>query len=149
MSLRYSLKNAKDLFNKLKRDINLLEDEVNSDRFFNIVITAFHIYDWIKNDDSFSEVIKNDLKSIFRNKIFLICRDIANSSKHFKLNYTPNTISADSQQGFGKGRYGKGKYGKGEESITIKYSDDFEINALDFSHNILSLWNSFFSKHNI
>ena len=80
-----------------------------------------------------------------------ICRDLANASKHFKLDYKNRKIdSAKSVQGcFGTGRFGKGDYGIGEEKITIKCSDGHEYKALEIARSILKVWDDFFKEHNI
>lgn len=50
MSLTYGLETARDLFEKLSRDANLLDEEVTSDSFFNFVVTAYSLVDWVQND---------------------------------------------------------------------------------------------------
>ena len=50
MSRTYGLRTASDLLAKLEHDAQLLRDEVSSDRFFNFVVTAYSLADWIKND---------------------------------------------------------------------------------------------------
>ncbi|MBN1411670.1 MAG: hypothetical protein JW969_12555 [Spirochaetales bacterium] len=149
MDLRYGFNNAKDLLSKLKRDISLLDEQVTGDRFFNFIITAYHLLEWIKNDESLSLEVRNEVECIYDNKYFIICHDIANASKHFELLKPPKTQSAVSNQGWGCGRYGKGAWGVGEESIDIVCSDGTKINALTLSQEILKMWESFFTKNGI
>lgn len=52
MSLTYGLKTARDLLAKLERDADLLQSEVSSDRFFNFVVTAYSLADWVQADPS-------------------------------------------------------------------------------------------------
>jgi hypothetical protein len=152
MSLTYSFETAKDLLEKLRREANGLTEEVTGDKFFNFVITAYHITDWIKSDPSVPASAKNDIGSMYQNTYVAICRDLANSSKHFSLlaNY-PNRVtdSAESEQGFGCGRFGFGGFGVGEEQIDIECTDGSKYNTLELAQNVLNSWESFFDRHGI
>ena len=53
MALRFGLRTASDLFAKLRRDAALLDEEVTSDLFFNFVVTARHLPEWIEKDPDF------------------------------------------------------------------------------------------------
>jgi len=149
--LTYGLENPRDLFEKLKRDGQNLEQGVNSDRFFNFVITAYHICDWIKNNPNIRGAIKDDVdKTVRKDRNIAICKDITNASKHFKLNYDDNVAkNVDSKRGYGTGRYGRGNYGEGEEGINIALSDGSVINALELKNSVIKLWTSFFDEHNL
>jgi hypothetical protein len=161
MSLTYGFKNARDLFEKLKRDAKKLEEEVNSDNVFNFIVTAYHIKDWIKNDPSNSQDIRNQAKELPKNeKIIDICQDIANASKHFDLNRDgqrhQKTSNVSSEQGgFGDARFGKGNFGKGEEEIIIKLlttsdnSQPEEFNILDFKTKVVEFWQNFLDNNRL
>ena len=150
MSLTYSFNKARDLFEKMSRDAMSLEETVSGDRAFNFVITAFHIKDWIKQDHSVPQSAKDDLKNIYANKYFQICRDLANASKHMIITeYQPSTGDVSSQQGYGVGRFGKGSFGVGEESIKITYSDGSVISILELKNEMIFLWTDFFHRHGI
>jgi hypothetical protein len=47
--LTCGLKASRDLFERLKRDGRLLDEEVTSDRFFNFVIAGYSLIDWVKH----------------------------------------------------------------------------------------------------
>lgn len=144
--LTYGLKSARGLLEKLKRDGKLLEQQINTDRFFNFVITAYHLCDWAAKELS----IERNQLSIWGNIDIKICKDIANASKHFKLNYEATVAKkVDSKRGYGIGRYGKGNYGEGEEGINITLSDGSVINALELKNSVIELWTSFFDEHNL
>ncbi len=150
MSLTYGLQNGRDLFEKLKRDAALLEKEVSRDHFFHFVITAYHLCEWLEHDSAIHKKVKSDLVNIRKEKSIAVCRDIANASKHYKLNKNYKNLvtdSADSSQGYGMGRYGAGAYGVGEEQIDIVLSDGTKLNALELKNNVIVLWKGFFSKH--
>ena len=49
MSLRAALHKPRDLFEKLRRDADLLREAITSDRFFNFVVTAHSLNDWVKS----------------------------------------------------------------------------------------------------
>jgi hypothetical protein len=147
MNLTYSFKKARDLFDKMIRDADALEDTVSGDRAFNFVITAFHLKEWVEQDHSVPQSVKDDLGKISNNKYFQICRDLANASKHMVITrYQPSTADASSIQGWNVGRYGKGPYGVGEEGIKITHSDGSVISIIELKDNVVWLWKDFFHK---
>jgi hypothetical protein len=153
MPLTYGLKTAKDLFQKLQRDADLLGDKITSDRFFNFVVTAYSLIDWIQEDPSVPATAKAALLQFRTTREILICRDLANASKHFQLsaarNRNPSVIATDSEQGFDIGRYDAGNFEEGEEAITVDLSAGGTTDALQIVRDVLSVWNQFFTAHNI
>lgn len=152
MSLTYSFRTAKDVIDKLRRDVDVLNEEVTGDCFFNLVITAYHLTDWIKNDTSIPLAAKNDINSMYLNQHVAVCRDIANASKHFSLSRDyKNQVTdlAHASQGYGCGRFNKGLYGVGEESIDIECSDGTKLSSIELAKEVLAAWEVFFSKHGI
>ncbi len=149
MALTYGFLNSKDLFQKLKRDANALEKECTSDNFFNFVVTAYHLCDWIKKDPSCPQSSKNDVSYVRQRTCIRVCRDIANASKHFRLNYTPIVAKTESKRGYGHGRYEHGGYNKGEEKIYIELADGTKCDALSLYREVIDFWERFFKEHNI
>jgi len=149
--LTYQLSCPQDLLEKLRSDVKLLEEQVTSYRFFNLVVTGYHIMDWIKNNESIPKATQKAAKKMYENDYISVCRDIANASKHFKLDYENRKVdSAKSEQGpYGTGRFGKGVFGIGEEQITIECFDGCKYSALEFAKAILQTWDDFFREHNI
>lgn len=150
MCMSGGLKTARDLYEKLKHDGDLIQKEVNSYDMFNFMITAYHILEWIKGESSISRAAKKELKKLRRIEDIQICRDIANANKHFAITrYAPVVSKVESQRGFGVGRYGVGGFGRGEESITITLSDGINYNLLEFKNRVIQLYESYFVKHKI
>ena len=151
--LTYKLNCPYDLLEKLRSDLKLLEEQVTSYRFFNLVVTGYHIIDWVKNSKNTSEATKEAVKKMYEDQYISICRDLADACKHFELtkkHRNRKTDSAESAQGcFGTGRFGKGVYGIGEEEITIKCLDGREYDALQLAKAILETWETFFTTNNI
>ena len=137
------------MFKKLKAEAEALDSQVTSERLINFANSGYHLREWIANGD-YSQAIKDDLGRLFSVSEYLVCRDIANGSKHFKITkYKPKTKGVNSKSGFGVGRFGKGPFGHGEESISIEMNDGTSWNAIEFKDLILSLWQEFFKKHSI
>ena len=153
MSRTYGLRTANDLLAKLRRDAQLLREEVSSDRFFNFVVTAYSLADWIQNDPSVSSPAKADLTRLRGTTQIQICRELANASKHFQLDPkkspNPKVASADSEQGYGVGSWGVGDYGVGEEEITVWLNAGEGISGLEVMEDVLEEWNQFFSMHGL
>jgi hypothetical protein len=143
MSLRYGLQTARDLFDKLQRDVQLLDEEVTSDRMFNVVVTARHLAEWIEKESGIDRI--NELRDT---DLFNTCRDIADASKHFELSEDmakqTRVDEVSSERGFGLGRHGKGGFGVGQESISIKVKSQDPVNALEFARRLIDLYRPFF-----
>jgi hypothetical protein len=153
MSRTYGLRTARDLLAKLTRDAELLREEVSSDRFFDFVVTAYSLADWVKHDPAVSASAKADLQGIRGTPSIKICRDLANASKHFHLDPQKNpnatVAAADSDRGFGVGRFGMGGYGVGEEAITVVLSAGTSRDGLNVMEEALRDWNDFFTSHGL
>jgi hypothetical protein len=151
MSRTYGIRTARDLLAKQERDAQLLREEVSSDRFFNFVVTAYSLADWIQNDPTVPASAKADLARFRSTPAIQVCRDLANASKHFQLdprrNPNPAVTAADSERGFGVGRYGMGGYGVGEEKITVLHSAGNSIDGLDVMEDALRECKQFFTTH--
>lgn len=147
----YGLSGPRDLLKKLKRDAALLAEEVTSDRFFNFVVTAYSILDWVKTDPVSPPAASGALSGMYDDKWIRVCRDLANASKHFVLRWDerkpdrgPVTSGASSKQGYGIGRYGVAAYGVGEESIQITLNDGSSFSSPEFVEGVVDAWDSFF-----
>ncbi len=144
MDLTYGLENPKNLYEKLKRDLDRLNQEVSSDAMFDFVVTGHHLREWIKKDKRMPGKIRRRLKVVEREREISICSDIANASKHFKLRPKTNVRKVESRRGFGHGRFGKGPFGHGEEVITIELDTGESFNALDFCKKVVELYRPLF-----
>ena len=145
MTLTYGLQTSRDLFDKLKRDATLLDQEVTSDRFFNFVVTAYSLIDWLKHEPAVPPV---DTEAMYNDPWIKVCGDIATASKHFTLDWrSPITAKVESSQGYGAGRYGKGGYGRGEEGIRIELNDGQSFSCLELASKVIETWESFFRSH--
>src|SRR5438128_7144141 len=81
------LRSAADLLQKVRRDAALLDQEITSDRFFNFVVTAYSLIDWIKHDPTVPASAKtpSTIDLIRNDPWLLLCGDAATGAKHFKL----------------------------------------------------------------
>ena len=150
MALTYGLLSARSLYEKLQRDAEALKEEVNSDRFFNFVVTGYSLIEWVEKDPSVPQTAQTAVKDIRRDQWIKTCKDLANASKHFTLdNPNPTTSSARSEQGFGVGRYGLGGFGLGEERIKVTLTDGSSFDCLKLVEGVMNTWNDFFSRHRI
>ena len=147
-----SLRSAVDLLQKVRRDAALLDEEVTSDRFFNFVVTAYSLIDWIDHDPTVPITAKApaEIAALRADPWLLLCGDAATGAKHFKLTRrTPTAAKVSVASGFGVGRYGKGKFGVGEEHITVHMPDGRVYGALELVRGVLDTWGAFFSRHGI
>lgn len=78
--LTYNLSCPYDLLEKLRVDVKLFEKQATSYLFFNLVITGWHIRDWIKNNESIPKDAQEAAKRMRNDRYISICRDLANAS---------------------------------------------------------------------
>lgn len=151
MALTYGLLSARSLYEKLQRDAKALKEEVNSDRFFNFVVTGYSLIDWVKEDPSVPQTAQTAVNDIHQDQWIKTCGDIAIASKHFTVKYRQlSTSSVTSEQGFGRGRFGLGPFGLGEERIEVKLTDDDpSFDCFELVDGVMNTWNNFFSSHEI
>jgi len=148
MTQHPGLQSALDLFNKVERELARLETAVSADTYFNFAITAYHICDWVEKDSTLPKAARRELESLRQQLPIQICRDIANGSKHFGVNYSdPVVADATCVTGYGMGRYGKGAYGVGEPKIQVTLADGSLLDGLDIARQAVQLWRTFFTKH--
>ena len=152
MALTSGLKTPRDMLAKLHRERERLAAEVSPDNLFNLVVTAYHIVDWIKNDPAVPQPAKDDLASMRANTYVAVCRDVANASKHFTLdeNYRKQVMAKTSAiSGYGVGGYGKGAYGVGEHSIVVVLTDGQRFDSRELAYGVVQAWDAFFTKHSL
>ena len=128
----------------------MLDELVTSDRFFNFVVTAYSLVDWVKNYRLTPVAALTAIPNLYTDQWIKVCGDIANASKHFTLSRrVPVTHTVHSNSGYGAGRYGVGLYGIGEEGIEIELNDGTKIPGLHFVTEVLRVWRDFFSTHGL
>src|SRR2546429_8216002 len=77
-----SLRSAADLLQKVRRDAALLDEEVTSDRFFNFVVTAYSLVDWIDHDPTVPITAKApaEIAALRADQWLLLCGEIGRAS---------------------------------------------------------------------
>ena len=111
----------RNLFEKLRRDNEKLDEIINGDNVFNFVSTAFHLQHWIKNSPLISaEVMKRILKRISREDYIKHCQNIVRAKEHFK-------VVVD------------------EDGIAVMYIGDEEIDVNHFRNEIVALYGNYFN----
>ena len=110
----------RNLYEKLRRDNEKLDNEISGVNLFNFVSTAFHLQHWIKNSPLISsEVVKRILRRIGRDNYIKHCQNIARAKEHFKVEFESD----------------------GDAIMSI---GDEKIDINDFRHEILSLYGTYF-----
>ena len=153
--LTYGLHSPCDLLKKLKFEAERLKQNFNSYDFFNFVVTAYHLCDWVEKNFGLR---KGDILNSYLE--IQICKDLANASKHFGIDpnhpaskkYPPITSHADSVSGYGVGRYGCGGYRIGEEKIIIEIEDTGTgkietFDAYDLVNKVVEIWENILSNY--
>ncbi|MBU1098364.1 MAG: hypothetical protein CVV23_08405 [Ignavibacteriae bacterium HGW-Ignavibacteriae-2] len=91
MAELHDFSNPRNLYEKLIRDGEKLNVEVNGDNVFNFVSSAFHLQHWIKNSPLIgSEVMKRILKRISSDESIKLCESIARAKQSFMVELDEN-----------------------------------------------------------
>lgn len=88
-NINFGIDNCIKLYNKLKKEHELLNVKWDENDFFNFTVTAWHLYhDWLNNDKIFRPKLaikkKNKIPAEMK-EVINISRDIANGNKHVVL----------------------------------------------------------------
>lgn len=99
----FALENCRDLLSKLDREIDRFTDPVTSfteclDLSFNIVVTAWHLCDWVFSDMTRAQRDALKIKDLVALQNFVsddcrylhLCRQAATASKHWRVDRRPD-----------------------------------------------------------
>ena len=141
---------SKDLFNKMKKDLEVLLDEINTDNIFNFFVTAYHLKDYVKNE--FGEINEDEIRNFENMNQFLdIAGFIANKGKHFKLN---NERYENMESRYYSGKFdgtmlfdGTSRFGEGEKYKVKIANEVFEVEKI--ANNIFECWQKFLEEKDL
>lgn len=124
---------------------NGLDEDAVADHFWNFIVTAYHVRDWVKY------LGKNDVgQFVDSDEALAVCRVLANGSKHFEIDRekygsapaveTAPTISAG-----------------GMSSLTVPATPKIKIQsergtrfeAAELADRVITAWKNYFTKHGL
>ncbi len=101
---------------------------------------AFHLRDWLLDSGATSEA---DLDGLFAtNADMRLCRDLANSHKHYSLRH-PSQPAPPSEVH----EYSPGSGNLGSDISLVILSDGMQHDAFDLAERILRAWEDFITSH--
>ncbi len=84
MKAEHNFLTPRNLYEKLLREAERLNNEPNGDNFFNFIATAYHLEEWIKKSPiSSNETAKRILRKISRNPFMKQCCKVVEGQSHF------------------------------------------------------------------
>lgn len=85
-SPRISIHTCEGLFKKVEWEYEQLKQECGEYQTFNFILTAYHLYaDWIETSGTREQKQRKNKLPTEARHIFFVLRDVANASKHWKL----------------------------------------------------------------
>lgn len=87
-------RSAIDVFHKLKHEVGKFETNIHVYDFFNFVITAHILQEWLLKDSTLPDYMRLRSKEIEKNQFWQVCKEISNGNKHFYLDHETKTITA-------------------------------------------------------
>lgn len=112
----------RNLYEKLIRDNQRLEDEISGDNLFTFISTTVSLQPWIKNSPlSSSETMNRIMRKIVRHPYIKMCKDISLSKSVFKIEIS-------------------------DDNNAVMIVGDDEIDVHDFQNEIVELYDNFFKQ---
>ncbi len=160
MKLAFGLSNPSDVLAKMQREKRRLHSALDAgdfseigDMIFNFSVTAYHLKDWIKKDKSHPEAGQKVEGFVHGRAELQACRDICNESKHFGLNYEPDTEDViysappptEMQTALPELDCGK----KLEGHVKIRMLDGSKLEVRQFADDVSLAWHGFFDDNDI
>jgi len=158
-----AINSARDFWDKIaKPDYEDFRDNTADLRTaFHAAVSLFHVSDWVWKDNENKRHAVFDVNDEYKLRDYIIdkecpdfelIRDVANSSKHFRLSppsakrppkKVPSATKITSQTtGFGVGPYGEGTFG-GTLQVIVEVSGDMRpLSAI--AKNVYEMWDRLF-----
>lgn len=101
---------------------------------------AFHLRDWLKDTGGITE---KDLDSFFAGNVDMrLCRDLANSHKHYSLRSPSQPVPPTEAR-----EYSPGSGNLDTDTSLVILSDGSKHDAFDLATRILHAWEDFIASH--
>jgi hypothetical protein len=132
-------------FAKLHRIVaRLIKQEVHADDLDDFCKTAWHLVELVEHDRTAPRQTRKRVSRLRSDPDIAVCQFAATMEKHGevgdKVQERAKLSGVSIEQGWGAGRYGMGDYGVGEQSITLRFNDGTERDALAFVTTVLAKW---------
>ncbi len=108
-----------------------------SDFLYAFFENAFHLRDWLKDAGAASD---KDLEALFGEPDMRLCRDLANSHKHYSLRSPSQPVPSSEAREYSPGNGNLG----GDVSLVV-LSDGAKHDAFELAGRILDVWEKFIS----
>jgi len=142
----FELTTPRQMLEKAKREFQRLAKNIDSDKIFNFFVTAYHVYDYVKGDDTVPEKDINDIRS---NPDFKKCKYICNKNKHRTLRKGDDEFITYRRPGavFGEAVFGESLFNGKRAYFIIEKNE--QVDVLELGQKIINLWETFLNEHNI
>jgi hypothetical protein len=158
--VNYGFGNAKDLFEKVKRDRASLKRAINEqdeilikDSIFNFSVTAYSIKDWLKNGDSSAVTDKREVERYIKETPMLrLCADLCNGSKHKILTSRKETANPVESVKVSEMDWSDTALPwdntvlpwSGAYTVRIELDSSSAVEIQEFADQVIDSWDSFF-----
>ena len=151
---------ARDFWTKIAQldYVDFRDDATDLRKAFHAAATLYHVVDWVWGDyKSRPQMVYgagslNDLRDhIIQNECanFGLIRDVADSTKHFRLDRSSATVSSATEvtsrsTGYGEGGYGEGGYGGAPQVVVGIPNGIRHFTAI--AKNVHDMWDRLFRE---
>lgn len=142
----FELSGPRDLLEKAKRELRRLEVELHVDHVYNFFVTAYHIRDYAEKT---SAVPQRELEDFLKDRELLMCRDICDKGKHFRLTKSnrtdPTTIVWDAS--ICGAPIGVLPLAAGE--TWMAFTSQGQVDVCGLAANVIQKWELFLARHGL
>ena len=146
MKYVHDFQTPRNIFEKLIRDSDKLDNRVSGDAIFNFILTAYHFQEWIKKSPIEStESVKRLLRKAANHKYIKLCKDIITAKVHFNVEIDDPTVTEGSEIDFDakQDKPDSQSYEDKSKSFTLLVSED-KYDLFEFKNEIVSIFTGYF-----
>lgn len=147
MKIVHDFQTPRNLYEKLIRDYEQLDETVSGDNLFNFISTAYHLLEWTKKSSvPASEVLNRFIKRVTDDKNIKLCQDIATSKKTFVLEISGDTLEeSDFKPCSPKAIKDIDAKKVGTRKFVLKVEND-DYDPYEFKEEVMELYHVYYKK---
>jgi len=164
MEITFELDSPQDLLAKARREQTRLREAIDTqnrtqiaDAVFNFAVTAYHVKDWLKKSVAESYRPKDVETYLHSVRVLRVCREICNASKHRGLDEPAKdteAVTASAAPVTSPMRLQIGEVSFEAEQppsfrIKVVTLDGSRFEVMDFSAQVITAWERFFTSHGL
>ena len=140
----FELRTPRDMLEKTRREHQRLAERFDIDNIFNFFITAYHIRDYIKENNAIVQIV---LDIFLQDQDIKDCHDLCNKGKHLTLTKRPDPRAHIWSGCIGGAPINVLPIGGGDKWVLFTGAREVDVELL--AQRVLTKWEAFFEVHGL